>query len=111
MAVEFELAQERLLAVHVTRSSYASWLWQADIVVSTASRRFFGATVVEVLFGGLVTLLRMATPHIEQPQQIDFRDRVACCDWFEMTTVYAIELESVTLLPNRCNVESLWTLG
>jgi hypothetical protein len=87
MAIEFELAQERL-AVNVTRSSYASWLWQADIVVSTASQRFFGATVVEVLFGDLVTLLRMAIPHIKQPQQINFRDRVACCDLFEMTTVY-----------------------
>jgi hypothetical protein len=110
MAIEFELAQERP-AVNVTRSSYASWLWQADIVVSTASRRFFGATVVWALFGGLMILLRMAIPHIKQPQQINFRDRVARCDLFEMTTVYDIELESVPLLPNQCNVESLWTLG
>lgn len=130
---EFEEAQARL-GEHIAHfgyaedmADYARWLWQADIVVSTAIHEFFGAAVVEALycdcfpvlphrlsfpdyvpaeyharclyrnFDGLVARLRAAILHIEQTRRISFRRRVARYDWPETATLYDADLESVRL--------------
>jgi len=128
---EFKMARERLggRLVHfgyvADRASYARWLWQADIVVSTAIHEFFGAAVVEALycncfpvlpwrltypnyvspeyhsrclyhdFDELVALLRAAIGRDKQARRIGFRDRVARYDWSKMADIYDSVLESV----------------
>ncbi len=129
---EFEMARERLgeRVVHFgyvqDLATYARWLWQADVVVSTAIHEFFGAAVVEALychcfpvlphrltypnyvpheyhphclyhdFEGLVTLLQATLQHIEQTRRVSFRDRAARYDWSKMATIYDTALETVT---------------
>ncbi len=69
---EFAVARDRLAARVVqagyvaNRAEYARWLWQADLVVSTAWHEFFGAAVVEALYCGCFPLLprRLAYPEI-----------------------------------------------
>lgn len=131
---EFEEARTRLgeRIVHFgyveDPAAYARWLWQADVVVSTAIHEFFGSAVVEALychcfpvlparltypdyipheyhprclcrdFDGLVTLLRTAIREIEQMRLISFRDRAICYDWSVMAMVYDAALESVNLI-------------
>ncbi len=69
---EFETARTHLAwrVVHAgyaaDRAEYARWLWQADLVVSTAWHEFFGAAVVEAMYCGCFPLLprRLAYPEI-----------------------------------------------
>jgi len=55
---EFEQARERLgerilqFGYVPSFAEYARWLWQADIVVSTAWHDFFGAAMVEAMYCG-----------------------------------------------------------
>jgi glycosyltransferase involved in cell wall biosynthesis len=67
---EFQAARERLGARILqfgyveSFADYARWLWQADIVVSTALHDFFGAAVVEAMYCGCRPILpwRLAYP-------------------------------------------------
>lgn len=60
---EFELAREKLgeRIIHYGYaedfSTYAHWLWQADVVVSTARQDFFGISVVEAVYCGCWPIL------------------------------------------------------
>jgi glycosyltransferase involved in cell wall biosynthesis len=72
---EFSRAHERLGDRLLTSgfaadpADYAYWLWQADIVVSTAWHEFFGAAIVEAIYCGCWPLLprRLAYPEIVPP--------------------------------------------
>lgn len=72
MPAEFEVARARLgqrvvqAGFVADRAEYGRWLWQADLVVSTAWHEFFGAAVVEALYCGCFPLLprRLAYPEI-----------------------------------------------
>jgi len=67
---EFEEARQRLndriaqFGYVDSYADYAQWLWQADIVVSTALHDFFGAAVVEAMYCGCFPILprRLAYP-------------------------------------------------
>jgi len=67
---EFQEARERLggrilqFGYVESYAEYAHWLWQADIVVSTALHDFFGAAVVEAIYCGCWPILpwRLAYP-------------------------------------------------
>lgn len=121
---EFDEAQERLADRIVqfgyaeSRAEYARWLWQADVVVSTAIHEFFGAAVVEALYcdcypllpdrltypqfipaddradclydtnAGLTERLAWAAAHLEAVRARSWRDHVARYDWGAMAPVY-----------------------
>jgi glycosyltransferase involved in cell wall biosynthesis len=132
---EFAEAKKRLEGriVHFgyakDKATYARWLWQADVVVSTAIHDFFGAAVVEALychcfpvlphrltypdfvpaahhprclyrsFDELVARLRAAILQIERTRQISFREHVARYDWSQMSNVYDEVMASVSFSP------------
>jgi glycosyltransferase involved in cell wall biosynthesis len=54
-----------------SRQAYASWLWQADIVVSTARHEFFGASVCEAIHCACRPVLpaALAYPELIPPQR------------------------------------------
>ncbi|MFZ5918812.1 MAG: tRNA-queuosine alpha-mannosyltransferase domain-containing protein [Chloroflexota bacterium] len=128
---EFEHVQARL-GERIVRfgyaedfSTYARWLWQADIVVSSAIHDFFGAAVIEALYchcfpvlphrltypalvppahhgrclyrnaDELVTLLRQAVTDIAPVRQFSLRRQVARYDWSTMAGTYDAALETV----------------
>ena len=67
VAARAQLAARVLHAGHLPdRRAYATWLWRADLVVSTAWHEFFGAAVVEAMACGCFPLLprRLAYPEI-----------------------------------------------
>jgi glycosyltransferase involved in cell wall biosynthesis len=72
---EFEVARGQLgervvqFGYAPSRADYARWLWQADIVVSTALHDFFGAAVVEALYCGCWPVLpwRLTYPQFVPP--------------------------------------------
>jgi glycosyltransferase involved in cell wall biosynthesis len=128
---EFLEARERLpdRIVHFgyaeDAETYARWLWQADIVVSTAWHEFFGAAVVEACycgctpilprrlsypeliptayhdaclyddFDGLLTRLRHALGHVKEVRSFSLRPEVARFDWQQMAPRYDRILEGV----------------
>lgn len=56
---------------HVARrSDYAAWLWQSDLVVSSAAHEFFGVSVCEAIACGCRPILpdRLAYPEIVPPE-------------------------------------------
>lgn len=121
---EFEEARHRLgerilqFGYAESRAEYARWLWQADIVVSTALHDFFGAAVVEAMYcdclpilpnrlsylqlvperwrttclyrdhEGLATLLESAVRRVEITRSRSLRDAVANFDWSVMAPEY-----------------------
>jgi len=74
---EFVEARERLgerivqFGYAPSLAEYARWLWNADIVVSTAIHDFFGAAVVEALYCGCHPVLpdRLAYPQFVPAEQ------------------------------------------
>lgn len=55
------------------RADYARWLWQSDIVVSTAIHEFFGAALVEALYCDCFPILpgRLSYPQFIPPELVD----------------------------------------
>ncbi|NLX42807.1 MAG: DUF3524 domain-containing protein [Chloroflexi bacterium] len=53
-----------------SRQAYARWLWEADVVVSTAIHDFFGAATVEAMYCECWPLLpnRLAYPELVPPE-------------------------------------------
>jgi glycosyltransferase involved in cell wall biosynthesis len=49
----------------VDRAEYAHWLWQCDVVVSTARHEFFGLAVAEALACGCLPVLPEALAYPE----------------------------------------------
>ena len=128
---EFLAARERLggQVVHfgyaLDLDTYARWLWQADVVVSTARHDFFGAAVVEACycdcvpilprdlaypelipppyhawclyddFDGLVDRLRQALTHVEAARALSLRAHVAHFDWRHVAPQYDARLEAL----------------
>ena len=72
---EFIKARERLGSRIIqfgyvdSRADYARWLWQSDIVVSTAIHEFFGVALVEALYCGCFPVLpnRLSYPQFIPP--------------------------------------------
>lgn len=121
---EFLKARERLSdrIVHFgyarKAATYGRWLWQADVVVSTARHDFFGAAVVEACycdcfpvlphdlaypelippehhdgclyddFDGLLALLRDAIAHVGSTRAFSLREHVTRFDWRRMAPLY-----------------------
>jgi len=128
---EFLAARERLPErfVHFGYAedfaAYAHWLWQADVVVSTALHEFFGAAVVEACycdclpvlprrlaypelipaqhhgtclyddFEGLLHRLRRAILRVEETRAVSLRPEMACFDWRQMAPRYDRLLEEM----------------
>ena len=114
---------------------YARWLWQSDIVVSTAIHEFFGAAVVEACYCGCFPILprRLSYPELvpagmhaaclyEEPEGLVDRLRKAVLDvagirsgllrthaaqydWRRMAPLYDKKLEEVELLRGRTALE------
>ncbi|MCE5258706.1 MAG: DUF3524 domain-containing protein [Chloroflexi bacterium] len=76
MPPEFEQARERLgrriiqFGYLDSRADYARWLWQSDLVVSTALHDFFGASIVEAMYCGCFPILpnRLSYPQFIAPE-------------------------------------------
>ena len=110
---------------------YARWLWQSDIVVSTAIHEFFGAAVVEACYcgcfpilprrlsypelvpagmhaaclyegpEGLVDRLREAILDVESVRSGVLRTHTAQYDWQQMAPLYDKQMEEVERLGGR----------
>lgn len=128
---EFEEARARLEGRIVqfgyaeSFADYARWLWQGDIVVSTALHDFFGAAVVEAIYcgcwpilperlaypqfippehraaclyrdhEGLLARLRWAIAHVEALRATSLRGAVEQYDWSMMAGVYDARMEEL----------------
>jgi glycosyltransferase involved in cell wall biosynthesis len=107
-------------------ADYARWLWEADIVVSTAIHEFFGAAVVEACycccfpvlprrlsypelippdlhsdclyegFEGLLACLRRAILDVEATRTCSLRAHMARYDWQQMAPQYDARLGEVS---------------
>ena len=107
------------------RADYARWLWQSDIVVSTALHDFFGAAIVEALYcgclpvlpdrlsypqfipaemagrclydspEGLVDLLAAAIDNLAQTRATSLREVAAQYDWSIMAPRYDAVFEAL----------------
>jgi glycosyltransferase involved in cell wall biosynthesis len=55
------------------RQAYAAWLWQSDVVVSTARQEFFGVAVAEAICCGCQPVLphRLAYPELVPAEHHD----------------------------------------
>lgn len=134
---EFEEARERLGSriVHQgyapSREEYARWLWEADIVVSTALHDFFGAAVVEAIYCDclpllpnrlaypqfippedrnwclydrsrqLIQRLRWAADHVQETRARSLQHMVAAYDWSQIAPVYDAVLAELVERPTR----------
>ena len=124
LPAEFLAARERLPGRIVQfgyaddPADYARWLWQSDIVVSTALHEFFGAAIVEACYCGcfpilprrlsypelippehhrsclydderhLLDLLRSAVQDIETTRAFSLQEAMASFDWQQMAPRY-----------------------
>ena len=128
---ELEEARERLgdRILHCgyveSVAEYATWLWRADIVVSTSIQEFFGASVVEAIYCDCLPILprRLSYPQfipqelqeyclydddrelvdrlaavinsLPRTRRISVRQAVAGYDWAHMSAVYDHQLSMV----------------
>lgn len=106
-------------------SSYARWLWQSDIVVSTALHEFFGAAIVEACycecfpvlprrlsypelippayqetclygdFEGLLARLRYIIAHIDEVRHVSLQAHMSQFDWTHLSPRYDDQLEGL----------------
>jgi glycosyltransferase involved in cell wall biosynthesis len=97
---EFDEARQRLghriaqFGYVDSYADYARWLWQADIVVSTAIHDFFGAAVVEAMYCDCFPILprRLAYPQFA-PES--YRDRCLYRDHEEFLTLLTRAIDQV----------------
>ena len=117
-------------------ATYASLLWQADVVVSTALHEFFGAATVEACycgcfpilphrlsypelvphehhktclyddFDGLLAHLRQAIHHVAEIRTFSLQQHVAGFDWLQLAARYDDLLEKVVAQQARGSPES-----
>lgn len=78
-------------------AEYARWLWQADIVVSTAIHEFFGAAVVEAMYCGCLPILPW---RLTYPQFVPEEYRARC--------LYRSDEELLALLESAIREVEAW---
>jgi len=90
------LLGERLLqfGYAADRSSYARWLWEADVVVSTARHEFFGVSIVEAIYCGCRPVLPNGLAYVELiPEQL--REGVLYDGFDELVTMLSAACRDV----------------